>query len=212
MMAIYRGFIPRPRPATFSPQSFIHPGPGQNKHFDKVHVSVTDTRGITLHSHPVSYIHLVYTRFDYCCRAMLTLVTTILCVVCYCCHRNIKKRTEAAYRQQQHQWLEGDPNMEIYSVEQVSFGFSSSISISISISISTPPHPGLCCRVVITTYECQTHFEYNRDEGLFKSLSISLGLIKDFKINMNKLYSEEYSSDRQRLSKSISRFKLLEEN
>ncbi|XP_017002713.2 uncharacterized protein s-cup [Drosophila takahashii] len=50
--------------------------------------------------------------------AMLSLVTTVLCVVCYCCHRNIKKRTEAAYRQQQHQWLEGDPNMEIYSVEQ----------------------------------------------------------------------------------------------
>lgn len=56
-----------------------------------------------------------------CSRAMLSLVTTILCVVCYCCHRNIKKRTEAAYRQQQHQWLEGDPNMEIYSVEQVSW-------------------------------------------------------------------------------------------
>lgn len=51
---------------------------------------------------------------------MLTLITTILCVVCYCCHRNIKKRTEAAYRQQR-QWLESDPNMEIYSVEQVSF-------------------------------------------------------------------------------------------
>lgn len=50
---------------------------------------------------------------------MLTLITTILCVVCYCCHRNIKKRTEAAYRQQR-QWLENDPNMEIYSVEQVS--------------------------------------------------------------------------------------------
>ncbi|KAM8713060.1 hypothetical protein ACLKA7_013385 [Drosophila subpalustris] len=50
--------------------------------------------------------------------SMLCLVTTILCVVCYCCHRNIKKRTEAAYRQQQHQWLENDPNMEIYSVEQ----------------------------------------------------------------------------------------------
>ncbi|XP_030387762.1 uncharacterized protein LOC115634274 [Scaptodrosophila lebanonensis] len=49
--------------------------------------------------------------------AMLSLVTTILCVVCYCCHRNIKKRTEAAYRQQR-QWLENDPNMEIYSVEQ----------------------------------------------------------------------------------------------
>ncbi|XP_073811307.1 spermiogenesis-related protein stanley-cup [Musca autumnalis] len=49
--------------------------------------------------------------------AMLTLITTILCVVCYCCHRNIKKRTEAAYRQQR-QWLENDPNMEIYSVEQ----------------------------------------------------------------------------------------------
>lgn len=53
------------------------------------------------------------------CRSMLCLVTTVLCVVCYCCHRNIKKRTEAAYRQQQHQWLENDPNMEIYSVEQV---------------------------------------------------------------------------------------------
>ncbi|XP_036332580.1 uncharacterized protein LOC118743927 [Rhagoletis pomonella] len=51
------------------------------------------------------------------CGAMLSVVTTILCVVCYCCHRNIKKRTEAAYRQQ-HQWLESDPNMEIYSVEQ----------------------------------------------------------------------------------------------
>ena len=50
---------------------------------------------------------------------MLTLISTILCVVCYCCHRNIKKRTEAAYRQQR-QWLENDPNMEIYSVEQVS--------------------------------------------------------------------------------------------
>ncbi|XP_032591522.1 GATA zinc finger domain-containing protein 10 [Drosophila grimshawi] len=50
--------------------------------------------------------------------SMLCLVTTILCVVCYCCHRNIKKRTEAAYRQQQHHWLENDPNMEIYSVEQ----------------------------------------------------------------------------------------------
>ncbi|ALC40697.1 s-cup [Drosophila busckii] len=57
--------------------------------------------------------------------SMLCLVTTILCVVCYCCHRNIRKRTEAAYRQQQqqqqqqqHQWLENDPNLEIYSVEQ----------------------------------------------------------------------------------------------
>lgn len=50
--------------------------------------------------------------------AMLTLMTTVLCIVCYCCHRSIKKRTEAAYRQQ-HQWLENDPNMEIYSVEQV---------------------------------------------------------------------------------------------
>ncbi|KAI9576614.1 probable serine/threonine-protein kinase ndrD [Glossina fuscipes] len=49
--------------------------------------------------------------------AMLTLMTTVLCIVCYCCHRSIKKRTEAAYRQQ-HQWLENDPNMEIYSVEQ----------------------------------------------------------------------------------------------
>lgn len=47
--------------------------------------------------------------------AMLSVVTTVLCVVCYCCHRNIKKRTEAAYRQR---WMETDTNMEIYSVEQ----------------------------------------------------------------------------------------------
>ncbi|XP_055379397.1 probable serine/threonine-protein kinase DDB_G0282963 [Condylostylus longicornis] len=47
--------------------------------------------------------------------AMLSVVITVLCVVCYCCHRNIKKRTESAYRQR---WLENDPNMEIYSVEQ----------------------------------------------------------------------------------------------
>ncbi|XP_055839707.1 uncharacterized protein LOC129907475 [Episyrphus balteatus] len=47
--------------------------------------------------------------------AMLSVVTTVLCVVCYCCHRNIKKRTEAAYRQR---WMENDTNMEIYSVEQ----------------------------------------------------------------------------------------------
>lgn len=49
---------------------------------------------------------------------MLSLVITIVCFVCYCCHRNIKKRTASVYRQQ---WFETDGNMEIYSVEQVSF-------------------------------------------------------------------------------------------
>jgi len=48
---------------------------------------------------------------------MLSVVITVVCFVCYCCHRNIKKRTASAYRQQR--WLENDPNMEIYSVEQV---------------------------------------------------------------------------------------------
>lgn len=46
---------------------------------------------------------------------MLSVVITVVCFVCYCCHRNIKKRS-SAYRQR---WLETDPNMEIYSVEQV---------------------------------------------------------------------------------------------
>jgi hypothetical protein len=48
---------------------------------------------------------------------MLSLVITIVCFVCYCCHRNIKKRSASVYRQQ---WLDTDANMEIYSVEQVS--------------------------------------------------------------------------------------------
>lgn len=49
-------------------------------------------------------------------RAMLSVVVTILCFVCYCCHRNLKKRSDVIYRQR---WLEVDPNMDIYSVEQV---------------------------------------------------------------------------------------------
>uniref|UniRef100_A0A182PUC8 Uncharacterized protein n=1 Tax=Anopheles epiroticus TaxID=199890 RepID=A0A182PUC8_9DIPT len=46
---------------------------------------------------------------------MLSVVITVVCFVCYCCHRNIKKRSNSLYRQQ---WLETDTNMEIYSVEQ----------------------------------------------------------------------------------------------
>lgn len=55
---------------------------------------------------------------------MLSLVITIVCFVCYCCHRNIKKRTASVYRQQ---WFEADGNMEIYSVEQVSFTYEKCI-------------------------------------------------------------------------------------
>ncbi|XP_035904484.1 uncharacterized protein LOC118508841 [Anopheles stephensi] len=47
--------------------------------------------------------------------AMLSVVITVVCFVCYCCHRNIKKRSNSLYRQQ---WLETEANMEIYSVEQ----------------------------------------------------------------------------------------------
>lgn len=51
-------------------------------------------------------------------RAMLTVVTTIVCLICYCCHRKIKMQSASSlYRQQR--WLESDANMEIYSVEQV---------------------------------------------------------------------------------------------
>lgn len=49
-------------------------------------------------------------------RAMLSVVITVVFFVCYCCHRNIKKQSGSAYRQQ---WLEQEANMEIYSVEQV---------------------------------------------------------------------------------------------
>ncbi|CAO1352672.1 unnamed protein product [Diamesa serratosioi] len=49
--------------------------------------------------------------------AMLSVVTTIVCLICYCCHRKIKMRSSSSlYRQRQ--WVENDPNMEIYSVEQ----------------------------------------------------------------------------------------------
>uniref|UniRef100_A0A182JGQ5 Uncharacterized protein n=1 Tax=Anopheles atroparvus TaxID=41427 RepID=A0A182JGQ5_ANOAO len=47
--------------------------------------------------------------------AMLSVVVTVVCFVCYCCHRNIKKRSNSLYRQQ---WLETEANMDIYSVEQ----------------------------------------------------------------------------------------------
>lgn len=52
---------------------------------------------------------------------MLAVVATVVFIVCYCCHRNIKRRSESIYRQQ---WFETDPNMEIFSVEQVMYPFS----------------------------------------------------------------------------------------
>lgn len=54
-------------------------------------------------------------------RAMLTTVTTIVCLICYCCHRKIKMRSSTSSLYRQQRWLENDPSMEIYSVEQVSF-------------------------------------------------------------------------------------------
>lgn len=54
-------------------------------------------------------------------RAMLTVVTTIVCLICYCCHRKIKLRSSTSSLYRQQRWVDTDPNMEIYSVEQVSF-------------------------------------------------------------------------------------------
>lgn len=53
-------------------------------------------------------------------RAMLTVVTTIVCLICYCCHRKIKMRSSMSSLYRQQRWLDNDPSMEIYSVEQVS--------------------------------------------------------------------------------------------
>ncbi|CRK96300.1 CLUMA_CG009719, isoform A [Clunio marinus] len=50
--------------------------------------------------------------------AMLTVVTTIVCLICYCCHRKIKMRSSTSSLYRQQRWLDNDPNMEIYSVEQ----------------------------------------------------------------------------------------------
>lgn len=55
-------------------------------------------------------------QFNHLYRAMLSVAVTVVCFVCYCCHRNLRKRTESVYRQR---WMENDPNMDIYSVEQV---------------------------------------------------------------------------------------------
>lgn len=51
---------------------------------------------------------------------MLSVVVTMVCFVCYCCHRNLRKRSESVYRQR---WLEAEANMEIYSVAQVGHMF-----------------------------------------------------------------------------------------
>lgn len=53
--------------------------------------------------------------------AMLTVVTTIVCLICYCCHRKIKMRSSTSSLYRQQRWLDNDVNMEIYSVEQVSW-------------------------------------------------------------------------------------------
>lgn len=50
-------------------------------------------------------------------RAMLLVIGTIVCIVCYCCHRKSKMRSSLYM---QHRWYDrADSNMEIYSVEQV---------------------------------------------------------------------------------------------
>lgn len=51
-------------------------------------------------------------------RAVLSATIAFVCVLCYCCNRSINKRSMTIYQQR---WMEGlnDPNMGIYSVEQV---------------------------------------------------------------------------------------------
>lgn len=76
-----------------------------------------------------------------CYRAMLTVVTTIVCLICYCCHRKIKMRasTSSLYRQQR--WMDTDPSMEIYSVEQVSRWKFSLSDIKLMLRLfNTPCH------------------------------------------------------------------------
>ncbi|XP_055610393.1 homeobox protein 5 [Uranotaenia lowii] len=68
--------------------------------------------------------------------AMLSVVITVVCFVCYCCHRNIKKRSNSIYRQQ---WLENEANMEIYSVEQY---YDTPISSMSTNNYSTAQHGG----------------------------------------------------------------------
>ncbi|KAJ6636210.1 hypothetical protein Bhyg_14798, partial [Pseudolycoriella hygida] len=46
--------------------------------------------------------------------AMFSVVVSIVCFFCYCCHRSLKRR-DVIYRQR---WVHVDPNMDIYSVEQ----------------------------------------------------------------------------------------------
>lgn len=57
-------------------------------------------------------LHILYNP-----RAMLLVTGTIVCLICYCCHRKSKMRSSLYM---QHRWYDrADSNMEIYSVEQV---------------------------------------------------------------------------------------------
>lgn len=49
---------------------------------------------------------------------MLSVLTALVCILCYCCNKSINRRSMAIYHQR---WLESmnDPNLGIYSVEQV---------------------------------------------------------------------------------------------
>ncbi|KAL7051228.1 hypothetical protein ACKWTF_004392 [Chironomus riparius] len=47
--------------------------------------------------------------------AMLIVISTIVCLICYCCHRKTKMRS-SLYMQQR--WFDSDYNMEVYSIEQ----------------------------------------------------------------------------------------------
>ncbi|KAG5678976.1 hypothetical protein PVAND_008591 [Polypedilum vanderplanki] len=48
--------------------------------------------------------------------AMLFVISTIVCLICYCCHRKSKMRS--SLYMQHHRWFDSDYNMEVYSVEQ----------------------------------------------------------------------------------------------
>ncbi|XP_039447522.1 uncharacterized protein LOC120426803 [Culex pipiens pallens] len=72
--------------------------------------------------------------------AMLSVVITVVFFVCYCCHRNIKKQSGSAYRQQ---WLEQEANMEIYSVEQCSVPGLSDNYLDISTGNEYQPLPAV---------------------------------------------------------------------
>lgn len=55
---------------------------------------------------------------------MFSVVVSVVCFLCYCCHRTLKRR-DIVYQQR---WVHVDPNMDIYSVEQVNIRTQDHIS------------------------------------------------------------------------------------